>query len=117
MPNQAVGEAHDAISNAAVEHQLASEDEERDRQEAEDLHPADHLLEHHRDRQARIENSGNRRQADRERHRYAEQQQDGEGDRQDGQFHAGTTSSSRSNAITCSSENITMSTPATTSAR
>ena len=52
VAHKAVGEAHDAVGDAAVEHQFAGEDEERDGQEAEHLHPADHLLEDDRDRQA-----------------------------------------------------------------
>ena len=117
VADQRVGEAHDAVGHPAVEHQLAGEDEERDRQEAEHLHPADHLLEDDGDREAGIQDGGDRGQADRERNRHAQQQQDGESDGEYGQFHAGTTSSLRSSAITCSSENITIRTPATTSAR
>jgi hypothetical protein len=87
VADQAVGEADDPLRDAAVEHQLAGEDEERDRQEGEDLHPADHLLEHDGDRQAGGEDGRDRRQADRERDRHAEHEQDDEADREDGQFH------------------------------
>jgi hypothetical protein len=112
VADQAVGEAHDAVGDAAVEHQLAGEHEERDRQEREHLHAADHLLEHHGDRQAGRQDGGHRGQADGEGHRHAQQQQDDEARRHDGQFHAGTTSWPRSSATMCSKENSTISAPA-----
>ena len=46
VADKAVGQPHDALGDAAVEHQLAGEDEEGTGQEAENLHAAHHLLEH-----------------------------------------------------------------------
>ncbi len=92
MADQRVGEAHDALGDAAVEHQLAGEDEERNGEEGEHLHAADHLLEDDGERQPGGEDGGDRRQADRERDRNPNEQQQREADCEDGQFHAGTTS-------------------------
>jgi len=114
MADQAVGEAHDAVGDAAVEHQLAREDEEGNGQKAEDLHAADHLLEDDGDGQAGGHDGGHRGQPDRERDRHAQQQQQREAHAEDGQFHEGVTSVPRSSAMMCSIENSTISTPAMT---
>ena len=112
MAHQAVGQAHDALGNPAVEHQFAREDEERDGEEAEDLHPAHHLLEHDGHRQASHQDGGHRRQPDGKSHRHAQQEQHREAHGQHGQFHAVSTVVPRHTAIRCSTENSTISTPA-----
>ena len=114
MPDQAVGEAHDAVGDAAIQHQLTREDEEGDGEEAEDLHAADHLLEDDGHGQAGRDDGGHRRQPDRERDRHAQQQQQREAHAEDSQFHEGVTSVPRSSARMCSIENSTISTPAMT---
>src|SRR5262249_43331957 len=105
----------DAIGDAAVKHELAGEDEERDREEGEDVHPRVHALENHRERQPFPENGGYRGEADRARDRHAEEQPHGERSAEEGQRHAGTTPSPRMSAITCSIENSTISAPEITS--
>jgi hypothetical protein len=61
--------------------------EERDREEAEHLHAADHLLEHDGHRQAGGDDGGDRGEPDREGHRHAEQEQQRETHAEDSQFH------------------------------
>ena len=63
------------------------------------------------------EDGGDGGEADREGHRHAQQQAEHEDDAQDGQCHDGSTSSPRSSAMMCSSENRTISAPAITSGR
>jgi len=46
MADQAVGEAHDALGNAAMQHQLTGKGGERNSQEGEHLHASHHFLEH-----------------------------------------------------------------------
>ena len=72
MADQAVCKAHNALGNAAVEHQLASKDKEGNGQEREHLHPANHFLEHHRHRQTGGNDGGHRRQANRKRDRHTD---------------------------------------------
>ena len=102
---------HDLVGDAAVQHQLAAEDEERDGQEREDVHAGHHLLEDDGDRQALVEDGAQGGEADGEGDRDAQDQEAEEGDGQDGQCHDGSTSSPRSSAMMCSIENRTMSTP------
>ena len=118
VADQAVGEAHDAVGDAAVEHQLAGEHEERDRQEA-------------RTPACRRPSSGTPRPSAgrrrgwwrpttaRSRTRPARRAAAAavKLSAQDGQFHAGSTSSPRSSAMMCSIENSTISAPAITSGR
>lgn len=94
-----------------MQHQLTAEDEERDGEEGEDVHPRHHLLEDDRDRQAFVEDGANRREADREGDRDAEDQEAEESGAEDDQFHEGTTSSPRRRAMMCSIEKETMRTP------
>ena len=117
MADQAVGEAHDAIGDAAVEHQLAREHEERNGEEGEDLHAADHLLEHDGDRQPEYRMVATEARPIENATGTPSSSSAVKTERQNGQFHAGTTSSSRSSATMCSIENSTISTPADTSAR
>jgi len=111
----ALGEPHDLVGHAAVQHQLAAEDEERDREEREHVHPGHHLLEQHTQRQALVEDGADRRESDREGHRNAQDEQAEERQAQDGQCHDGTTSFPSSNASTCSIENEMTSRPEITS--
>ena len=73
MPAQTVGKPHDAVGNAAVQHQLARENEKRYRQERKNLHPADHLLENDGNRQVSGENRSDRCQSNRESNGYTQQ--------------------------------------------
>src|SRR5688500_19462758 len=57
MADQAFGKGHDAVGNAAIEHQLAREDEERDGQEREDVHARCHALEHEDRKSTRLNSS------------------------------------------------------------
>ena len=98
-----------------MQHQLAAEDEERDGEEREDVHPRHHLLEDDGDRQPFVEDGAERRQADRERDRHAEDQEAEERDGENRQCHDGSTSSPRESAMMCSIENKTISTPESTS--
>ena len=78
VAHQAIGKTHDALGNTAIEHQLARENEKRNRKKGEHLHAANHLLEHHRNRQASGNDGGDRRQANRKRHRHTQHQKEGE---------------------------------------
>src|SRR5262249_43820508 len=115
VPDEVLGEGDDAVGDPAMEHQLAREDEERDREEGEDVHPRVHALEHDRERQPFPHDGAHGREPDRERHRHPEEQQEDEADREDRQCHAGFTSSPRKSATMCSIENRTMSDPEITS--
>ena len=48
MADEVLGELHDAVGDAAVEHQLSRENEKRNREERKDVHPRGHALEHDR---------------------------------------------------------------------
>ncbi len=115
MAHEILRKPHDAVGDAAVEHQLPRENEERDREEGEDIHPRGHALEYHRERQAFPEDGAYRREPDRESDRNAEQQEEDEADREDGQCHDGTTSSPERSATMCSIEKRTISAPEITS--
>src|SRR5258706_2076856 len=115
MAHEILREAHDAVGHAAVEHQLPRENEERDREEGEDVHPRGHALKHHRERQPFPQDGAHRREPDRKGDRHSEQEEEDEADREDGQCHDGTTSSPRSSAMMCSIEKSTMSAPEITS--
>ena len=117
MADQALGEGHDAIGDAAIEHQLAGEDEERDGEEREDVHARRHALEHDGERQALVEDGGDGGEADREGDGYAQHQAEREDDAEDGQCHDGITSSPRHSATMCSRENRAIRMPAITSGR
>ena len=115
MADEVLGELHDLVGNAAMQHQLAAEDEERDGQEREDVHPRHHLLEDHRHRQAFIQNGADGREADGEGDGDAENQEAEEGGAENDQFHDGMTSSPRRRAMMCSIEKETIRTPEATS--
>ena len=75
MADDGVGEAHQPIGDAAVQHHLAGIDEEGDRQQCEDVHARRHALEHHHRRQIEIEHGGEGGNAEGEGDRDAEHQQ------------------------------------------
>ena len=85
MPDQVAREGDDLVGDAAVQHQLAGEDEERDRQEREHVHPGDHALERGRERKALDQVGEDAGQRDGERDRDAQQQEDREADAKNGQ--------------------------------
>ena len=70
-PTMLLRRPHDLVGDAAVQHQLAAEDEERDGEEREDVHPGHHLLEEDGDRQTLVEDGAQGRQPDREGDRHA----------------------------------------------
>ena len=107
-------EIDDLLRDAAVKHQFAGEDEERDGQEREDVHPRNHPLEHHRDRDALERDGRDAGQADGESDRDAQDQEQSEAAGQDHQCHDGSTSLFRRVAMICSVENRQISTPAST---
>ena len=78
MADQTIGKAHDALGDAAIQHQLAGENEKGNGQKTEHLHAADHLLEHHGHRQPGGNDGGDRRQPNRKRNRHAQHQEERE---------------------------------------
>ncbi len=112
VTDQAFRQFDDPMGDAAVKHQFAGEDEERNRQEREHGHAGDHPAEDHRHRQPFVHDRDHRGEPDRERDRDAQHQEREEQDGEDGQCHDGTTSSPLNSAMICSTENSTISTPA-----
>src|SRR4029077_5114784 len=98
--------------DAAVEHELAGEDEERNGEKGEHSHPRRHPLEDDRNRQSFIQDRADRRQSDREGDRDAEDEEEDKRQREYRQCHAGSTSVPCSSATMCSMENRTISAPA-----
>ena len=117
MADHILRQLHDAVGNAAVEHQLPREDKKRNGEKGEDIHPRTHALKHYGQRQTFIENRRNRRQANGKGHRHAQNEQAQKGDGQNNQCHDGMTSLPCSMARTCSTENSTIKVPDSTSGR
>ena len=113
MADEVLGELHDAVGNAAVEHQFAGEYEKRNGEKREHAHAGGHALEHHGDGQAFVQNGRHCGKADGKGHRHAEDQQGEKHHAQDGQCHEGTTSVPLTSAIMCSIEKRQIRAPAT----
>jgi hypothetical protein len=115
MADHVSGCRHDLVGDAAVEHQLAAEDEKWDRQKRKDVHAGHHLLKDDCNRQALDQDGAQRRQADGKSDGNPQRQEPEKGDSQNDQCHVGSTSSPLRSAMMCSIENRTMSTPESTS--
>ena len=111
VADHAARRRHDFVGDAAVEHQLAAEHEERDRQERKHVHPRHHLLEQDGDRQPFVQDGAQGGEADGEGDGDAERQEPEKGRTQDDQCHDGSTSAPLSRAMMCSTEKETISTP------
>ena len=60
MADQAVGKTHNAVGNAAMQHQFARKDKKRNGKKGKNLHASHHLLEYHGHWQARSNDGGDR---------------------------------------------------------
>ncbi|MPN29700.1 hypothetical protein SDC9_177153 [bioreactor metagenome] len=87
-PDEGVGEGHQAAGYATLAHDLTAEDEERDGQQAERVHPAHQALHDGHHRQVQVHRRENRRQEQREGDRELEDQHQHEGADQDEGTHA-----------------------------
>ena len=112
VTDEAAGEVHDFVGDTSMQHQLARKDKEGNGEEREHVHAGDHHLDRCFKRQAFNGKCRQATQPDREGDRDAQQQENNEAQTQNGQFHDGTTSFPLSRAITCSTENSVMRTPA-----
>jgi hypothetical protein len=115
MADGGVGEAHESVRDAALDHEFTGEDEERDGHQREGVHAGGHALEHDNGRQVEPEHGKQRTQAEREGDRHAEREQKGEAAEQDEQRHARAISGVRParSFSACSRQNSTISAPAT----
>jgi hypothetical protein len=87
MPDEGPRERDQPARDVAAHHQLAREDEERDRHQREDRDARVQALEHHHRRQAHVEHRGEGGGAEAEGDRRADEEEDGEDAEQDPQLH------------------------------
>ena len=76
MPDQAVGKPYQPAGQVAAVHDGTGQDIEWDREDGKGIQPAEHLGNQHRDRDPLCEHHHKRGNADRERYRHTNQQQD-----------------------------------------
>ncbi len=85
--DQRRGQRDQAFGNAAAHHDLAGEDEQRDRDQRRRAGAGGNLLDQHHRRQAEVQQGGQRGSRQRERHRHADDQQQGEHQEEQGDRH------------------------------